>query len=845
MAQVYIKYNPYKLITQIKVNGKEISDDSTLFKVVKKKRLQEWIGKFPQMLVDELNTVDFDIEFYGMDLDWDDFEDVFERAKAEGIIKKLDMKFTEAKDDEEISERIVDIFTELQNGPFDDFRDPKLIKAFNNINNSVFPINVIATMSSGKSTLINALLGKKLMPAQQAACTATITEILDNDMGKFTAVAYDKDNVILREVPELTYEIMKELNSDENVNKIAVDGDIPFIDAKSTALKLIDTPGTNNSQNQEHKNTTYRAIGSDSNNMILYILNGEQLSTDDDAELIDYVAGEIKKGGKLVRDRFLFVINKMDAYDPQDESISKVITSAKAYLTNHGIDEPQIFLCSAYTALNIKTQLAGIDIGKVTMEEFDELPVAAQETINKCKMFNKYESMHLEQYATLSPSAQRELDYKLSQAEKNGDKNEQALIHCGICSIEAAITAYVKKYAKTKKVKDLVETFNDVIVSTQVLTKVKDQVLTDEGVAKECAQRAVVVKEKIANGKEAEEFKARIAELNPMDKIRQRAEALQADVSRRTSRVFESYGDVITSRTEAKRLVNQFATMSSDAIAELTVGLENVINQEVIETGEKILEEYQEKLQKIDESADSKKLDFNTIDIIKGALNNIKEHADSWRSDDFAEEITEDVGETTYEERVIYDKVGQREEQVFDGNEEVKIGTKKVKVGSHKEWAGTRTVKNPDKKWWKIFTPKYIEEDVYETVDDYEDKDVYETVAKYKTVIKDIYEPRTERIEKFSVETSVIQSGLVRKLREALDDGIKNALVGAEEEVAEMKEQFSDIFDELDNLIQKKYTELEDIATNQKLKEAELEKNKKLLEWLEAIKAEIDEVINM
>ena len=83
MAQIYVKYNPYKMETQIKANGKDILSDSSLYKVVKGKRLQEWVGKFPQMLVDELNTVDFDIEFYGMPLDWDDFEDSFTHAKDE------------------------------------------------------------------------------------------------------------------------------------------------------------------------------------------------------------------------------------------------------------------------------------------------------------------------------------------------------------------------------------------------------------------------------------------------------------------------------------------------------------------------------------------------------------------------------------------------------------------------------------------------------------------------------------------------------------------------------------------------------------------------------------------
>ncbi|MCI9004920.1 MAG: hypothetical protein HFH39_06715 [Lachnospiraceae bacterium] len=101
-------------------------------------------------------------------------------------------------------------------------------------------------MSSGKSTLINALLGKRLMPSKNEACTATITEILDNDRKQFTAVVYDENGEVLREIPDLTYEVMSELNEDTDVYKIEAEGDIPFLDARSTALMLVDTPGSNN-----------------------------------------------------------------------------------------------------------------------------------------------------------------------------------------------------------------------------------------------------------------------------------------------------------------------------------------------------------------------------------------------------------------------------------------------------------------------------------------------------------------------------------------------------------------------------------------------------------------------
>ena len=77
MAQVYVKYNPYRLETTVKVNGRDVSTDSILYKVTKGKRLQEWIGKFPKMRREELNTFDFSMEYCGMALDGDDFEEAF------------------------------------------------------------------------------------------------------------------------------------------------------------------------------------------------------------------------------------------------------------------------------------------------------------------------------------------------------------------------------------------------------------------------------------------------------------------------------------------------------------------------------------------------------------------------------------------------------------------------------------------------------------------------------------------------------------------------------------------------------------------------------------------------
>ncbi len=845
MTQVYVKYNPYLLKTDISINGQEISADSILYKNTKGKRLQEWIGQFPQNLKKELNCLNFEIEFQGFALDWDDFKDAFKYACEKGEIGEVNLKFLESKSQDEVEEKIYQIFDDLQNGPVEEFKSEKLVRAFKEMGEAVFPINVIATMSSGKSTLINALLGKKLMPAKNQACTATVTEIKDNDKTVYNAVVYNENGDVINQFSDIDYDKMDELNEDPDVHRIYIEGDIPFLDSQSIALTLVDTPGPNNSQNQTHKNITYRAINNGSNNLILYVLNGTQLSTNDDASLLEYIAQQIRTGGKQVRDRFLFVINKMDAFDPENEDIDSVIEQAKKYLLKYGIEDPQIFPCSAFTALNIRTELQNIDVDNISRNEMKKLSSSARDTISMIDKLNENESMHFEKYSTLSPSAQQMIDYKLNQAIENEDTKEQAIIHSGIYSIEAAITAYVKKYAKTKKIKDLVECFSEVLEANQVMENARQSVANNEKAAKACAERAKIIREKIDNGSEAKVFKKKVKNLNPLPQIEKKATELKENANRKVVKVFKPYASEITNKDEAKRMVYQYTIMASDAIAELSAELEAVINEEVVVAGNQILRDYQKKLEEIDENSDNKNLDFSTADLVRGALASMTENASQWVSDKFTSSKVDELGEVTYEERVYHEKVGEKEEEVVIGSHKEKIGTQKVQVGSHRERVGTRRVENYDRKWFQFWKPKYYEEDVYKTIYDYEERDVFETVLDYDTIKRDIFEERREKIEKFSIKTSEIQKELSNIFRANINHGTKNAFNYADEQIRNIKKQFMLFFDELDNMIKQKYNELEKISNDETMKKQELEKSKKILSWIEHSRLEMQNILDV
>ncbi|MBW5390395.1 hypothetical protein E6A51_09400, partial [Brachyspira hampsonii] len=68
-----------------------------------------------------------------------------------------------------------------------------------------------------------------------------------------------------------------------------------------------------------------------------------QLSTNDDNLLLSSVLRAMEKAGKQAKDRFLFVVNKLDNFDPSEgESVERVLIDVKDYLRSHGIVNPNI-----------------------------------------------------------------------------------------------------------------------------------------------------------------------------------------------------------------------------------------------------------------------------------------------------------------------------------------------------------------------------------------------------------------------------------------------------------------------------------------------------------------------
>ena len=609
MREIFIKYNPYRLETSITIDGAAPKQNSRLN--FGDHRLQEWIEELPDILFEECSSRDFKIKFHGTILDYEDVEAMAREAKKKGL--NIELEHIPAKEVSDKEAAIDDIFDKIQAGPFDELKQPDVVKAFNMAKSSDFEVNVVATMSAGKSTLINAFLRQKLMPAKQEACTATITEIKDNDADHFMAKVYDSSGNLIQTHPELTFEIMDSLNSNPEVSKIHVEGNIPFVTAEDVSLVLVDTPGPNNSRDPEHKAATYRMLSESSKTVVLYILNATQLAVNDDYNLLSHVADSMKVGGKQSRDRFIFVVNKLDDFKKGEDSIEAAITKVRDYLRDNGIENANIYPASALTALNIRTILAESDD-----DDDDEV----YEAKGKVRKFNRNPEMHFEKFSPLTPSVRGEMETRLANARNNHDINEEALIHCGIVPIEMAIKMYVQKYAKTAKIKNIVDTFSKRLESAKSFETTKQEIAANQDKQQEILANIEIIKKKLASGEDAKRFKSRIEQINYDSEIRKRADNVIVFAQKKITKQLTS-SDVKMSKREAEEMCRQFARFADNLQAEIKVKLEELIGNYIYKSAADLLEEYRKKLSELAQDVNVGNISIDPFELMAGDISGL------------------------------------------------------------------------------------------------------------------------------------------------------------------------------------------------------------------------------
>ncbi len=207
---------------------------------------------------------------------------------------------------------------------------------------------VVATVSAGKSTLINALIGNSFNKARNGICTTHVCKIHNKR---------ERDGITFRSGSVLYFDSEIKSHSSDDLYEVAFHFESTLGDSR---IFLIDTPGVNNANDLEHLHITADAIKSQNYDVVIFVSNGQYNGTKDEYRLLKLLKDTTNKP-------ILFVLNQLDKFKSKVDDIGKMIRNYGNELVTIGFDKPQIFPISAQYAYLLRTE------HNLDEEEKDEL----------------------------------------------------------------------------------------------------------------------------------------------------------------------------------------------------------------------------------------------------------------------------------------------------------------------------------------------------------------------------------------------------------------------------------------------------------------------------------------
>lgn len=254
-----------------------------------------------------------------------------------------------------------------------------------------FKVAIVGAIKSGKSTMLNAFIGRDLLPNQNAPCTITTTEIFhSSDECKFiNKFLVNGECDLIRSNKNFTLEQMfhndikeaRKNNSHSEILKYSLNTPINGLQTSEYGdviknFVLLDTPGpdeisTFNFDVQHIQKISLKELR-DSDALIV-IFDYQNFMSDINGKILKYIASN-ENIVERAKNKIFFVINKIDLMNGKDESIEECIQKTKNMIKEYIpiIENPNVYAFSAKQALFAR--MAKKDFcSQETLNEIDRL----------------------------------------------------------------------------------------------------------------------------------------------------------------------------------------------------------------------------------------------------------------------------------------------------------------------------------------------------------------------------------------------------------------------------------------------------------------------------------------
>lgn len=537
MIVIKIGFDPYHMKTSLNINGKNIKRDGKGYEKIQHYvkqaiPLQSWIDpisfqEWRGLLIEAIgnsNETEVQCYFRGRELDFVDLKESFDRQSKKEFNGKYNITVTYPKTDfiytdEKILERAEtayklicseDFKKILEDRIFELGEDSQLVKEYKALEKTYkdarddeFRIVFSGMYTCGKSTIINAILGKDILPTRDGTCTSKVFKIShDSDVQYARMSCVDSNGkVVVKEQdysPESLHEAFERIfprgKDDEllpsvpaTIETVLISTDMSSLypedasySTNNMRLVIVDTPGTSSGEGNmandgiAHCDITKKVVQSSKKEIVVFATNASEDKDDSIQDFLDMVDESGSQGA--YDQRFLFVLNRADQCSLKPgETWEKKLRSIRNYYIGkkRSIQNPRFFPTSALAAFTVRRGLVKTnDYKKIEANYY-----FFDEDVEGIVASESKENYHFDEYCSTSQSIKDDISSSIAMLPKSGLKpaerrQQEILLHSGIVSLEMAIRDYVAKYAFPLKIQELLHSYDTICKETDQLVTI-------------------------------------------------------------------------------------------------------------------------------------------------------------------------------------------------------------------------------------------------------------------------------------------------------------------------------------------------------------------------------------
>jgi len=267
------------------------------------------------------------------------------------------MKITSKKFDYEET-RLLELIERFRK--YDGRINETLDKIAKNLQTGSFTLAVVGQFKRGKTTLINAILGDKLLPTAVLPLTSIITIIRYAPRQKFSVVFQDgrQTEIDKEAIEEYVTEKLNPKNI-KNVQRVEIETPSKFL---KHGVVLVDTPGIG-SVYRHNTDVTYRFLPDV--DAVVFVLSSDPPISEAECQFL--------KDSAQYASKFFFVLNKIDYLD-ESEIAELSDFNRKVIASNMSVkpDKIRLFPLSAKNALQSKLLNDKRNLKKSGLEDFEK-----------------------------------------------------------------------------------------------------------------------------------------------------------------------------------------------------------------------------------------------------------------------------------------------------------------------------------------------------------------------------------------------------------------------------------------------------------------------------------------